>query len=390
MNKCLFPLFIFIMLIQTEVFSQQSANISIQWENIATLKKSDGSNSIGVAGAISALVDQSLLIAGGANFPDKMPWEGGKKYYSDEIHILQKIGSEYVWNTNLKAKLPTAIAYCGNTSTPKGIVYAGGENDNGLSKKAFLIKFSSESTKIEFSDLPDLPNPLTNIFLTSLGNVVYAIGGDGPTSSSHAFLSLDLGKLEDGWVKLADLPIALANSAVVVQNGQNGLNIYVIGGRSKDPSGISKLNNTLFIYNLKSKSWSHGAPISDGLNPVNFSAGTATALSNHFLLISGGDNGLTFNKIETYLSQIAQAKTPEEKEALIAKKNDLVINHQGFDRRLLLYDTLANTWIRIGELPFPAHVTSTATKWGDNIILSSGEIQPGIRTPQIMLGKPIL
>ena len=390
MNKCLFPLFIFIMLIQTEVFSQQSANISIQWENIATLKKSDGSNSIGVAGAISALVDQSLLIAGGANFPDKMPWEGGKKYYSDEIHILQKIGSEYVWNTNIKAKLPTAIAYCGNTSTPKGIVYAGGENDNGLSKKAFLIKFSSESTKIEFSDLPDLPNPLTNIFLTSLGDVVYAIGGDGPTSSSHAFLSLDLGKLEDGWVKLADLPIALANSAVVVQNGQNGQNIYVIGGRSKDPSGISKLNNTLLIYNLKSKSWTNGAPISDGLNPVNFSAGTATALSNHFLLISGGDNGLTFNKIETYLSQIAQAKTPEEKEALIAKKNDLVINHQGFDRRLLLYDTLANTWIRIGELPFPAHVTSTATKWGDNIILSSGEIQPGIRTPQIMLGKPIL
>ena len=390
MNKCLFPLLIFIMLIQTEVFSQQSANISIQWENIATLKKSDGSNSIGVAGAISALVDQSLLIAGGANFPDKMPWEGGKKYYSDEIHILQKIGSEYVWNTNLKAKLPTAIAYCGNTSTPKGIVYAGGENDHGLSKKAFLVNFSSESNKIEFSVLPDLPNPLTNIFLTSLGNVVYAIGGDGPTSSSHAFLSLDLGKLEDGWVKLADLPIALANSAVVVQNGQNGTNIYVIGGRSKDPSGISKLNNTLLIYNLKSKSWTHGALISDGLNPVNFSAGTATALSNHFLLISGGDNGLTFNKIETYLSQIAQAKTPEEKEALIAKKNDLVINHQCFDRRLLLYDTLANTWIRIGELPFPAHVTSTATKWGDNIILSTGEIQPGIRTPHIMLGKPIL
>jgi N-acetylneuraminic acid mutarotase len=107
-------------------------------------------------------------------------------------------------------------------------------------------------------------------------------------------------------------------------------------------------------------------------------------------VISGGDNGITFNKIETYLSRIAQAKTPEEKEALIAKKNDLVINHQGFDRRLLLYDTLANTWLKIGELPFPAHVTSTATKWGENIILSSGEIKPGIRTPQIMLGKPIL
>ena len=390
MNKYLILPFIFIMLIQPEVFSQKNINISFQWENIATLKNSDGSNSIGVAGPISALDDQALLIAGGANFPDKMPWEGGKKHYSDEIHVLQKIGSKYVWNANIKTKLPTAIAYCGNTSTPKGIVYAGGENDNGLSKKAFLINFSSKSNQVEISNLPELPNPLTNIFLVSIANVVYAIGGDGPLTSSNAFLSLDLDHLEKGWVNLSDLPMALANSAVVVQNGQKGPNIYVIGGRSKDPSGISKLNNTLLIYNLKSKSWTNGAPIADGSNLVNFSAGTATAISDHFLLISGGDNGITFNKIETYLSRIAQAKTPEEKEALIAKKNDLVINHQGFDRRLLLYDTLANTWLKIGELPFPAHVTSTATKWGENIILSSGETKPGIRTPQIMLGKPIL
>jgi cyclically-permuted mutarotase family protein len=390
MNKYLIPFFIFIMLIQTEVFSQKNSNISIQWENIAILKNSDGSNSLGFAGAINALDGQALLIAGGANFPDKMPWEGGKKYYSDEIHILQKFESNYEWNGKFNAKLPFPIAYCGNTSTPRGIVYAGGENDNGLSKKAFLINFFSLSNQIDINELPDLPHALTNIFLSSIGNMVYAIGGDGPVYSSKEFLSLDLDNLQAGWIKLADLPIALANSTVVVQNGQKGQNIYVIGGRSKDPSGISKLNNTLLIYNLQSKSWAYGAPISDGKNSVNFSAGTATALSKHFLLISGGDNGVTFNKIETYLSQIAQAKTPEEKEALIAKKNDLVINHKGFDRRLLVYDTLANTWFQIGELPFPAHVTSTATKWGENIILSSGEIKPGIRTPQIMLGRPII
>lgn len=390
MNKYLILPFIFIMLIQTEVYSQKNSNISIEWENIASLKNSDGSLSLGFAGAINALDDDALIIAGGANFPDKMPWEGGKKHYSDEIHILQKIGDKYEWNNKFNAKLPTPIAYCGNTSTPKGIVYAGGENELGLSKKTFLLNFSSQNNQLDFNELPELPQALTNIFLTSSGNMVYAVGGDGPVYSSKEFLSLDLDNLQAGWIKLTDLPIALANSAVVVQNGANGQNIYVIGGRSKDPSGISKLNNTLLIYNLQSKSWTYGAPISDGANLTNFSAGTATALSKHFVLISGGDNGLTFNKIENLLSQIAQAKSPEEKEALIAKKNDLVINHNGFDRRLLVYDTLANTWFQIGELPFPAHVTSTATKWGENIILSSGEIKPGIRTPQIMLGRPII
>jgi len=390
MNKCLFSLSFIIMLINSESYAQQPAISKIQWDKIATLQNSDGSRSIGVAGAINAVYDQALIIAGGANFPGKMPWEGGKKHYSDEIQILQILDGQYIWNKKVKAKLPEPIAYCGNTSTQSGIVYAGGENESGLSKKTFLINFSSQGGQLVISSLPDLPVPLTNIFLSSIGNVVYAIGGDGPALSSKAFLSLDLDKKEDGWKVLPELPIALANSAVVVQNGPDGENIYVIGGRSKDPSGISELHNTLFIYNPRTKIWKNGSPISDGLNTMNFSAGTAVALSDHLILVAGGDNGRIFHQIETYLVQIAQAKTTEEKEAIIAKKNQLVIHHQGFDKSLLLYDTKANTWSKIGELPFPAHVTTTAIKWGESIVISSGEIKPGVRTPDIMLGKPVL
>jgi cyclically-permuted mutarotase family protein len=388
MNKFLF--YLSIMIINTEVYSQEKAIATIQWEKIATLENSDGSRSIGLAGAINAVNNHALIIAGGANFPDKMPWEGGKKQYSDEIHILQQLDSKYVWNKKARAKLPEPIAYCGNTSTQSGIVYAGGENEAGLSKKAFLIKFSIIENRIQVSSLPDLPYPLTNIFLTSIGNVVYAIGGDGPSLSSSAFLSLDLNKKNEGWKQLPNMPIALANSAAVVQNGADGVNIYVIGGRSKDPSGISELHNTLLIYNLQTKTWKSGSPISDGSKTMNFSAGTAIPLLDHSVLIAGGDNGHVFHQIESYLVHIAQSKTPEEKEALIAKKNQLVINHQGFDKSLLLYNTRANTWSKIGELPFPAHVTTTAIKWGESIIISSGEIKPGVRTPNIMMGKPTL
>jgi len=390
MNKCLFSISFLIMLINSESYAQQHSFSTIQWEKIATLENSDGSRSIGVAGAINAVYDQALLIAGGANFPDKMPWEGGKKHYSDEIQILQKLNGQYNWNKKVKAKLPEPIAYCGNTSTPMGIVYAGGENEKGLSRKAFLINFSSQEDKLVIFSLPDLPDPLSNIFLSSIGNVIYAIGGDGPSLSSNAFLILDLDKKEEGWRILPDLPIALANSAVVVQNGPDGENIYVIGGRSKDPSGISELHNTLFIYNLRTKIWKSGSPISDGSNTMNFSAGTAVALSDHLILVAGGDNGRIFHQIETYLVHISQSNSAKEKELLTAKKNQLVIHHQGFDKSLLLFDTKAKTWSKIGELPFPAQVTTNAVKWGDSIIISSGEIKPGVRTPDIMLGKPVL
>ena len=386
-SKCLLPLSLCIMLVNTNAFSQKTGIDSIEWKKIATLPDADETPSIGFAGAINAVHSESLIVAGGANFPDKMPWEGGKKQYSDEIHILQKKNGKYLWNETVSEKLPEPIAYCGNTTTSLGVVYAGGENDEGLSEKAFLINFDSAKNKVKIKSLPDLPLALTNIALTNIENVVYAIGGDKAKVSSSCLFSLDLNSKDPQWKNLPDLPIALANSVAIAQNGSDGVNIFVIGGRAKHPSGISDLHHTLYIYNPRTQSWKSGASISDGTTISNFSAGTGAAVSENFLLITGGDNGEVFHQIETYLAQIANAGTAEEKALLTSKKNQLITNHQGFYRGMLLYNTLTNSWIKIGDLPFPARVTTTATKWGENIILSNGEVKPGVRTPDVMLGK---
>ena len=180
--------------------------------------------------------------------------------------------------------------------------------------------------------------------------------------------------------------MALANTVVIAQKGKNGTNIFVLGGRTKTPSGISDLHNTTFVFNLKKQSWESAATISDGKNSTNFSAGAGVAVGSHSILIVGGDNGIIFNKIETYLSQIAQAESPVQKENLIAEKNKLVINHPGFYNGILLYNTLTDQWSKVGELPFLPQVTTPALIWDKKIILSNGEIKPGVRTPAIMLG----
>src|SRR5690606_23369081 len=104
------------------------------------------------------------------------------------------------------------------------------------------------------------------------------------------------------------------------------------------------------------------------------------------ILVPGGDNGEVFHQIETYLSKITASKSEEEKSRLTAEKNKLVIHHQGFYRGILVYNTLTDTWSKIGELPFPAQVTSKAVFWDGAVVLSSGEIKPGVRTPNIMWG----
>ena len=52
----------------------------------------------GLAGLYTGMEDGVLIVAGGANFPDKLPWEGGIKTYYDEIFILKTDATgEYSW-----------------------------------------------------------------------------------------------------------------------------------------------------------------------------------------------------------------------------------------------------------------------------------------------------
>lgn len=387
MNKSIFPLlFISLIMATTDAFSQKKEVNHVDWKTAAQLQNSDGSLSIGYAGPINGISNEVLIVSGGANFPDKMPWEGGKKSYSKTIHVLEKCKDQYTWNNEVKSVLPEAIAYCGSTSTDLGVVYVGGENENGLSNKSYLLKWNAAKKEVEAKVLPDFPFAIANISLTHIGNTVYAVGGDEAAKSSDFFASLDLNEANPQWKALPNLPLALANAVVIAQKGKNGVNIYVVGGRTKTASGISDLHNTTFVYDVKNQSWNTAATISDGKSSTNFSAGAGVAVGSHSVLIVGGDDGVVFHQIETYLSQIAQAGSEELKAELIAKKNKLVTNHPGFFNGILLYNTLTNEWSKVGELPFLPHVTTPAVLWDKKIILSNGEIKPGIRTPNVMLG----
>ncbi|MEO8961086.1 MAG: hypothetical protein ABI325_04340, partial [Ginsengibacter sp.] len=69
------------------------------------------------------------------------------------------------------------------------------------------------------------------------------------------------------------------------------------------------------------------------------------------------------------------------------EKNALSIHHNGFYKGLLLYDAKRNKWTKTGDYPFPAQVTTTAVQWGNDIVISNGEIKPGVRTPNVVIGS---
>ena len=67
---------------------------------------------------------------------------------------------------------------------------------------------------------------------------------------------------------------------------------------------------------------------------------------------------------------------------------ELKDKHPGFSRDILAYHTITDTWTKMGMLP-AGHVTTTAVRWGDSIIIPSGEIRPGVRTAAVFEAVPI-
>ena len=64
----------------------------------------------GFAGAFAGVSNGALLVAGGANFPDKAVWEGGKKFWSDKIFVLEKPDGE--WRSGGKIQRAAAPIVC--------------------------------------------------------------------------------------------------------------------------------------------------------------------------------------------------------------------------------------------------------------------------------------
>jgi SSS family solute:Na+ symporter len=70
----------------------QGQNEYFQYSSLPELPaNSDMSVQPGLAGLYAGIDKDVLIVAGGANFPGKLPWEGGEKVYYNEIFILQKL-----------------------------------------------------------------------------------------------------------------------------------------------------------------------------------------------------------------------------------------------------------------------------------------------------------
>lgn len=371
-----------IMLTHLHSCTEKRQDISIQWSLSGTLPALSGQTAaLGFAGPVSGVHHEVLLVAGGANFPDGMPWAGGKKKYYAEGFVMKRTQKDSL-SLYKTFSLPYALAYPACISTPTGIVCAGGENEKGVSSKTMLLQWDDHNDSVIIKKLPDLPLPLSNAGITVHDNTVYVAGGENTDSTSSGFYSLDITDAAAQWNTLANLPQAVSHAVVVAQYNAGGPSVYVLGGRKKNSNGISDIYASAYAFDLKKKEWKEIKSL-----PYSLCAGTGIAVRKNEILLFGGDKGEIFHKTELSIAAINAATDTAKKQDLIRQKNQLQSAHPGFSKEVLVYNTSTNNWTSTAPLPFEAPVTTTAILWDNDVVIPNGEIRAGVRTPEIWMGR---
>lgn len=323
-----------------------AAQLNMDWRQLPALP-----DPVGFAGLLAGVSDGALIVAGGANFPDKMPWEGGRKVWYDTVFLLERTNG--VWRE--ARALPRPLAYGVSITTPEGILCVGGSDATQHVRDVFLL--SNSGGEVKNQELPSLPGPLANSCGALVGNIVYVAGGtESPDSTTtlNNFWSLDLRQRPLRWQVLEPWPGPGRMLSVAASVGGS---FYLAGGASLAADSAGKPVRTYLrdAYRFTpGRAWTR---VADMPSPIVAAPSPAPVLGDHSFLIVGGDDG-----------SLAHFE-PRSK-------------HPGFAKRLLSYDTRCDRWDLVGETPV-SRTTAPTAAWNGLVVILSGETRPGVRSPEV-------
>ena len=314
----------------------------------------------GVSAPFAGFIGDTLIVAGGCNFPDTPAADGGKKVFHATAYALDVRHLSEGWIP--LPPLPVPIAYGASVSTPKGLVCIGGQNTQGTQTDVYLLRTNGQTTP-----LPALPIPIDNGGACLCGHTLLVTGGNQPEIGKGLY-ALDLSS-PTNWKRLTDYPGPQRVQPIVLST-PNAL--YLAGGYAFDAAQKKcTLSTDILKYDVATGKWSVLDTLiaeRDG-TPRCLAGGSGVMLSDGKMLLTGGVNHDIFR-------QAMEGKGPAD----YMKKP---VAWYRFNDDLLTYDPGKRTWHITYDVPGLARAGGILLEHDGYLYIICGEIKPGIRTPQI-------
>jgi len=371
-----------------------SPPVTLEWsEGFGLPQQPSGRPAIGVGAPFYGEHNGVALLAGGSNFPEAPLLVGGPKRYCADIVALSAGSTNWV----AAGRLSQPIAEGVSATTSKGVVCVGGAADGEISARAFLLTWDGARGQAAERALPDFPCRTRLGAAAAREALVFVAGGEGTDALSSDVWRLDLDAPEKGWRALPPLPGVKGRmqAQAFVQNGdQKRTYLFVIGGYAKHADGGWVALTDGYSYDLAQQDdtggWrqiSAAAPIADRPSASPAAAwpligAKCVATGDQHVLFFGGLDAAYFDDNQRKMASLTGTAREAQR---IAYQSAVPTT---WNRNVLVYHTVTDRWFELGEVPFPPTVAGAAIgRANGGILLASGEVQPGVRTPLCAVGR---
>ena len=306
---------------------------------------------LGLGGPFAGASDGCFLVAGGTSFPGALPWKGGKKAWHDAVYVLPAGGTQ--WHE--AAKLPRPLGYGVSVSTSRGLACIGGSDASRHYADVCLLEVRQGilATRV----LPPLPMTMVYGCGALLGDVLYVAGGlESPDAASalRKFWALDLRVSQPHWDELEPWP-GSARMLPVAAVQQGAFFLFSGIALAVDSGGKVVRSYLRDAYRFSPRAgWNS---IADVPKPVVAAPSPAAHFGQSKILVLGGDDGSTagFQPLQS---------------------------HPGFSKAMFIYDTHKNSWTHTNGAPVSCAAVPMV-QWNQRFVIPSGELRPGVRSPQV-------
>ncbi|HJN17442.1 MAG TPA: hypothetical protein QGH10_18195, partial [Armatimonadota bacterium] len=333
-----------------------------------------------VSGAFAGISGGQLIVAGGAHFPTPL-FDGGTKEWVDTIYTLKPGDAEWT----AEGTLPRPTAYGATVQRGDWVYCVGGgdaerhyadvvtvgwldqcESRPGRRPGELIMVLMAEP---RFAVWPDLQPPLpTTCAFTSaalIDRTVYVAGGQETPTSTEAmanFWSVNVLTANREWQILDPWP---GPARILPVAASCGGSFYLFSGCELYPDDEGKAARRYLSDAYRYTPGEGWEKLADMPRPAVAAPTPAPVIDGRYILLLGGDDG-----------------------ANAGRTWELKDKHPGFPRDILAYDTVADAWLTMGELP-KSLVTTPTIPMPYGFIIPGGEDRPGHRSPAILRAKPI-
>lgn len=306
----------------------------------------------GVSACFAGTVGNTLLMAGGCNFPNKPAAEGGEKRFYQGIYAAQITdNNELHWRCI--GQLPAPCAYGVSIPLEKGLLCIGGNNTQESFATAFVITIKEGKACVE--NYPTLPTKMDNFTGAHYGHRVIV-------SNGLQLFELDLEHIELGWHALQPLTTKKLGQPI---------SAFVDGSFCQWGGCTPKTETELTALNIAGQSLTHPLkellpPKDDAGEEIYLGGAAAINLTEDTFVAMGGVNKDTFLEAVNH-PQPGYMTHPVE--------------WYRFNPYICAYQK--GEWHIVGKEQIAARAGATLARYKQSVYLIGGELKPGIRTPDI-------